>query len=366
MNAGRAGLLFVLALVAARDARAQDSQFSIDGLGTPGRWESIRARSTGGAFAAFDPGSPLTDAALVDLRTTSASASQSATYRDVEDAGSNTWLRTTRYPVFTVGGPLSKHVVLGISFNTYLDQTYDAVTRDSTLVRGTMQPYNNSIASDGGISDIRVAAAVRVGSRLALGFGVHTLAGSTRETATRTYDDTLDYLPIVQIGTVTYTGWGVSGSAILRLAPAATIAVFGRQDGTMHSHVGDSLVASYNMPATYGGAVYLTPRPSFRLGGSVEWQTWSRTGPGAFNTMGWSAGVELGHSTPLRFGVRGDQLPFGPGTTAPTETGIAVGTSKQVSNGRGIIDLGLEHLSRSGSGLQEQVWTLLIGLTLRP
>jgi len=45
---------------------AQDSQFGIRGLGTPGKWESVRARSTGGAFAPFDPFSPLIDAPLGD------------------------------------------------------------------------------------------------------------------------------------------------------------------------------------------------------------------------------------------------------------------------------------------------------------
>ena len=41
---------------------AQDSQYGIRGLGTPGRWESVRARSTGGAFGPFDPLSPLMEA----------------------------------------------------------------------------------------------------------------------------------------------------------------------------------------------------------------------------------------------------------------------------------------------------------------
>jgi hypothetical protein len=355
-----------LLLGTARVVRAQDSQFSTAGLGTPGRGESVRARSTGGAMAAFDPNSPFIDASLVDLRTTAASAFEGATYRNVTAGGSSTWLQTTRYPVFTIGGPLSRHLILGISFTTYLDQTYDAVTRDSQLVRGTTQPYNNSVASNGGISDIRVATALRLGTRLALGVGLHALTGSARQTATRTYDDTVDYRPIVQTGTVTYTSWGVSGSAIIRIAPAAAVAIFARQDGTLNSHLGDSLVATNRLPASYGGAVLLTPRPSVRLAGSAEWQTWSRVGPGAFNTMSWSAGLELGRGMPIRLGVRGDQLPFGPGSTAPTETGVAVGTSKSLASGHGVIDVGLERLSRSGSGLQEEVWTLLVGVSIRP
>src|SRR5439155_1572402 len=37
---------------------AQDSQFGVRGLGTPGRFETARARSTGGAFGPFDALSP--------------------------------------------------------------------------------------------------------------------------------------------------------------------------------------------------------------------------------------------------------------------------------------------------------------------
>ncbi|HXQ27742.1 MAG TPA: hypothetical protein VN848_00605 [Gemmatimonadales bacterium] len=358
--------LVIAAMCGGGVARAQDSQFSIAGLGTPGRLESVRSRSTGGAFAAFDPESPFTDAALVDLRNATATAAQGASFRDVSTPGSSTWLRTTRFPVLSLGGPLSNRLVVGVSFSTYLDQTYDAVTRDSQLLRGTMQPFNNSISSDGGVTDVRLAAALRIGSRLAVGLGFHDLAGSTRQNATRIYDDTTDYVTVVQTGTVTYSGWGISGGAILRILPTAAIAVFARQDQALHSHVGDSLVATNNLPATYGGALMLTPEPTLRIAGSVDWQSWSRTGAGAFNTMAWSAGLEIGRTTPLRIGVRGDQLPFGPGTSAPTETGVAVGTSTTLAKGHGVIDVGLERLSRSGSGLQEEVWTLLVGVTVRP
>src|SRR5207247_10545916 len=53
---------------------AQDSQFGIRGLGTPGRFETVRARSTGGAFGPFDPMSPLAEASLADLPQLAATA----------------------------------------------------------------------------------------------------------------------------------------------------------------------------------------------------------------------------------------------------------------------------------------------------
>ena len=37
--------LICLALLAAGHLAAQDSQFGIKGLGTPGKWESVRART---------------------------------------------------------------------------------------------------------------------------------------------------------------------------------------------------------------------------------------------------------------------------------------------------------------------------------
>src|SRR5258706_15995372 len=69
------GLFATLAALAlAAPARAQDSQFGLRGLGTPGRWESVRARSTGGALAPFDAVSPLLEGAVGRVRPGSASA----------------------------------------------------------------------------------------------------------------------------------------------------------------------------------------------------------------------------------------------------------------------------------------------------
>ena len=61
-------LAVLLAATRAAPARAQDSQFGIQGGGTPGRPESVRARSTGGAFAAFDAVSAVADVALDETR----------------------------------------------------------------------------------------------------------------------------------------------------------------------------------------------------------------------------------------------------------------------------------------------------------
>jgi len=347
-------------------ARAQDSQFGIAGLGTPGRWESIGARTGAGAFAAFDPTSTLTEAALVEIRTLTASWGWGATYRQVEAPGTSTWLRGTRYPLFTVGGPLVKRLFVSGGYSTYLDQSYKVVTRDSVLLRGVMQPYTDAIASDGGVADIRFAAASRLGPHLALGVGLHLLAGSTRMSATRTFDDTAAYLTAPQTGTLRYSGQGVSASVLLSVTRTLSVAALARRDNHLNAYVGDSVVAHSELPATLGGAVRWVPVPSARIAGSVLWRSWSRAGSNAFDTVNWSAGLELGRITPFRVGVRGGQLPFGGAGGAPTELGVAVGSTRMVANGRGFLDVGLERLARDGGTVHERVWTVLLGLTIRP
>ena len=73
---------------------AQDSQFSVRGLGVPGRWESVRARATGGAFGPFDPRSSVADVSLADALQLTATAVEATTYRRAEIGGSRDDLRS--------------------------------------------------------------------------------------------------------------------------------------------------------------------------------------------------------------------------------------------------------------------------------
>src|SRR5207244_11953595 len=67
---------------------AQDSQFSVRGLGVPGRWESVRARTTGAAVGPFDPRSSVADVSLTDALHLAATPAGATTYRRAETAGS--------------------------------------------------------------------------------------------------------------------------------------------------------------------------------------------------------------------------------------------------------------------------------------
>jgi hypothetical protein len=347
VTAGRWALLAGALLAAARVAAAQDSQLGIRGLGTPGRAESARARSAGGAFAAFDPTSAVSEVALADVRELTVTAVGGSSFRTLDVGGTSTDLRATRFPLFIGANAFGKHLVVSLGFASYLDRSYDVVTRDSVVLNGAQVPYNDETASDGGVTDVRLAAASRLGARFAVGLGIHALTGSARITATRTFDDTITYATVRDTEIVRYTGLGVSASARLDVTPHVAMVGFARTD-------------------TRCGALRLVLSPSLRVAGSVTWRDWSSAGPDAYNTLNWSAGAELGgRSGGLRLGARGGQLPFGPGGSAPSEWGVSAGMGRSFAGGHGILDLGAERLTRSGAGLTEHVWTLLVGLTVQ-
>ena len=216
------------------------------------------------------------------------------------------------------------------------------------------------------MADVRLAAASRLSRRLAVGAGLHILAGSTRNTAERRFDDST-FNRVQQAAEVRYDGLGVSGSVLIGVAPGLTIAGWARSDNRLRAKVADTTSALTDLPLMAGGGVLFAPSPSARLAGSVAWRSWSKAGAGAFDTWSWSAGAEFGSGRmPIRLGARGGQLPFGQGTKAPTEFAASAGTGRAFAQGRALNDLGLERLERRGGGLTERVWTVLVGLTVRP
>jgi len=362
-----ARLLALLGLGIATAGRAQDSQFGIAGLGTPGRLESVRARSTAGALAFFDPLSPFADVTLADLGQLTAGAQAAASFLRPQLATGTPSLRTTRFPAFTLGGPVGHGIVVGGGFSSYLNRSWDVITHDTLTLRGLPEPITDERTSDGGVADVRLAAAVRVSPRFAVGLGAHALTGSTREHAYRFYADSNLYRNTRQVGEVQYDGWGFSASALFDPLPQLRLAALYRTDSRLRAKVGGSETARADLPTTLAVGVRWALLPSARLAASITRRDWSVSGANAYNTVDWSVGAELGgEAFPLRLGARGGHLPFGPGGQAPTESGFAFGTGKSFAEGRGRLDFGLEHVSRSGAGLKESAWTLLMGLTVRP
>jgi hypothetical protein len=348
-------------------AESQSSPFGIHGLGVPGRAESARSRATGGAFAAFDPLSALTEASLVGLTRLTASASGATSYLTDDLAGQHASRRAARFPVWQLSGPTWSGVTMGAGVSTYLDRSYRVVIRDSVTLGGSSQAVTDALSSDGGVTDLRFVVARRFGP-VDVGIGYHLLGGSSRFDVRREFADTSRYGTVEQTGEVAYRGSGYSGSVIVRLGRSVRLAGFARGDTRLNTEENAVSVAKNDLPLTVGGAIHWQPAPEASVAASLMRRSWSTaTDSGAFNTTSWSVGAEIGsRRLPLRLGVRGGDLPFGPAATAPREFAFAVGSGFQLSQGRGIIDLTLERLRRTGSGLTETAWTVLVGMTVRP
>jgi hypothetical protein len=347
---------------------AQDSQFGIRGLGTPGKWESVRARTTGGAFAPFDAFSPLTDAVLADVRRMSASFTSGASWRTIDAGSTQSSLRATRFPAMVITGPLTSRIVVGGGFTTYLDRSFGVIVHRTDTLRGVPQPVTDEITSDGAVSDLRIAVAARLHSRLAVGLGLHRLTGSSRVIAKRSFADTANYRTSTARDEVAYGGTGGSASLLFDVTSDIRVAGWFRADSKLHADVGGRRVAENALPRTFGTGVQWRAGAQATLAGNVMWRNWGavQSIANAHDTFNWSLGAEIGSpSSPFRFGLRGGQMPFGVGKT-PTEVGYSAGLGRQFSGGRGRLDIGLERLQRSGSGLNERVWTVLLGLTVRP
>jgi hypothetical protein len=355
----------LLLAIAPRALAGQDSQFGISGLGTPGRSESVRGRATAGALAPFDALSALADAALAAADKLTVTTGSASSYRSLDFSGERTWLRATRFPILGIAGPLGHGIMVGGGFTTYLDKSYAITTRDTVMIRGAPVPVTDRFTSDGAVSDLRAAVAARLSDRLSVGAGVHLLTGSTRVRAAREFGDSA-YASTFEAAEIAYDGFGVSAGVLATPVKAVHLAAFLRSDTRLRAREGGLTRAQNDLPTTVGGGVAWQVGRAALLGASVVRQSWSSAGADAYDVVNWSVGGELGRSTPLRLGVRGGRMPFGPGGRAPREFGIAGGTGARFSEGRGIIDLTLEHLSRSGVGLRERVWTLLIGVTVRP
>lgn len=368
----RVSVLLAVFLTAQPPSRlsAQDSQFGIKGLGTPGKPESVRARSAGGAFAPFDPFSPLTDASLIDVRRISASIAGGTSWRSLDPTGGpQSALRATRFPALVIAGPITSRIVVGGGFTTYLDRTFGIRLQDTIDLRGVQQPITDDITSDGAVTDLRLAAAVRLQKRIALGLGFHLLTGSTRIVATRQFADTANYRTSSVRDEVAYSGQGGSASLLIDVSRDLRVSGWLRSDSKLRADLSGRTVTENQLPVSYGAGVIWRAGGQASIAGTVNWGNWATADPAdsnAHDTFSWSVGAEIGSlGTPIRFGARGGQLAFGVGTT-PTEVGYSAGIGRQFSGGRGRLDIGLERLERKGTGLKEGVWTFLIGLTVRP
>ncbi|MGE5926575.1 MAG: hypothetical protein ACM357_04425 [Gemmatimonadota bacterium] len=382
----RALLLALCALGAPALAHAQSSQFGVRGLGFPGRGTSVQAMGSAGAFSMFDPASSTNPAALTQARVFTAAFTVLQNYRssrivDLQESG-----RDTRFPQMAIGGPIrGTPLSFGVSFSTLTDRDFELASTALVPIRGVPVEVFDTLASTGGISDLRAAAAYATGA-WNFGAGVHVITGSNRVQLNRVFADSA-YAPLTQRSEISYAGAGVSAGIWRAFGERLALAGMVRIDGEASIDRDSGRVAEVRLPLTFGGAVRWRASGTLAVGGQAIVRQWSRAdealralgGTGAQDAVDLSAGVEITRNArrvqhrPIRIGARFATLPFPVESGARVrEFGVSLGTGLRFAQDRaGIdhagVDLSLERVWRGArGGFRESAWLIGLGVTVRP
>jgi hypothetical protein len=360
---------------------AQSSQFGVRGLGLPGRAVAARAMGSGGAFALFDPESSVNPAALTNIPTITSVFTINQGFRRQENPAGNASTRDTRFPQLIIVGPVRQIAgALALSYSNYTSRDFTLATADTVDLRGEPVAVVDSFSSRGGLSDLRMAGAYRLGELWSFGAGFHVITGSNRLESERVFGNPA-YQPSRQTAEVSYAGVGVSAGLIRQLGSRLAIALMARSDGHVNVDRDSLRVGTIDLPYTFGLGFRWLPAPYLALGSQGIVRTWSgansdlleQGGIGSENTIEIAAGVEYAsdlkepYQRPLRLGARYGRLPF-PVVTGQqgSEFAVSIGSGARFAQQRGGVDLALEHVWRSEGAYSERAFVLSIGMSVRP
>lgn len=366
------GLLIVLSPSA---LGAQNSIFGTRGIGFPGRVGGARSIALGGGSEVFDRAAVLNPALAASFGQVTVGAVSGTTFRNYTAAGTEaSGLQETRFPLIFLGGGFGRSSFsYQVSVATFAERTFDLKTVDTIMGLAV----EDRVIADGGVVDIRAAIGWRSSAKLAIGGAVHRLAGSSRLTATRTFDNS-EFQKFEERDALSFSG--TSFSAGLLWLPNASLS-FGfaaRVNSSLISELEDGSSSKVAMPVSLAGGVWLGVTPRMRLMTTARWRSWSRAqedlaGTGtAFDTWEVGSGLEItlgpgvGGKFPLRLGVRYAQLPFSPSDARPREWNFSVGTGAPFAGNRAVIDVALERFQRDGAGARERGWYVAVGFTITP
>ncbi|HSU96338.1 MAG TPA: hypothetical protein VLI40_03865 [Gemmatimonadaceae bacterium] len=378
---------FLIAVVAATALTAStlhgQGSLSSQGLGYPPGELSTRALGTAGAVGEIDARSPINPAALAIRTAPQVYAQYDPEFRKITSNGQTSSTTLARMP--NIGGvlPLNGHLVLGLSASTFLDRTWETArsrTQPFGPNPGDTVAFNETLKSEGAITDVRLALAYAVNDRLRFGVGVHTFPGSMRLTSNEIFPDTTKFQNITQLNQVSFSGRAVSVGMEAALLPTLSVAISGRKGGTARMFANDSLLTTGTIPTRYSGSLAFTGIPGTMIAARASHETWSELdGLSYAHTLAVdandvslgveSSGPRIGGGFPIlvRLGVRRRTLPFAVGTEAVQETSFGGGIGIPIAFDRVTLDMALLHEARTGvAGVSEHGYNLSFGLQVHP
>lgn len=392
-SASIAASLVLIGLAVGRPAAAQGTAAS-QGFGYPTGQLGSRAASTVGAFTEFDETTPLNPSALLGWRNAGVHFQYEPEFRTTEAGGSTIRTAINRVPVVLAALPVGSRAVVALSLSSLLDRTWATDVVDRRLVGAESLYVNEISSSDGGMNDIRVAGAFRVGSWLVLGAGAHAIVGLDRfnqtvllsRTDPRTTTTTsTEFSPYGQSADIRFSGSAYSLGATLRPYRGVSLALSARRGETVKLTRRDTTLGTARVPDRVGVGLAWELVPRTTVAAGADWTGWSSLA--AFSTrskpqdaLGLSLGVETpgprfaGRTLTVRGGFRHRELAYNAPTAVtagvPTsfeqvrENSIGLGLSAPFAYDRALIQIYGQRALRSVAA--EKSFTIGVGVSIRP
>jgi hypothetical protein len=349
------------------------------GFGYPAGQLGARAAASAGSLAPFDAVSSVNPATIAEWPRKALFFHLEPEFRATNADGRTSNTRTSRFPLAGLAERVSKKVVLGLTFSTYLDRTWETVaTTRETVGTDTAVDVVTRYSSSGAINDVRVALGWTFSPRLRLGAAYHAYTGENRLRISWDFSDDLPFGDVSQTSTLAYGGSGLSAGTGWNFAKHGTAAGYARWGGEARMRVGDTLVATARMPDHLGAALQYDGIKGTLLAGGWERVSWSALrglGSSALAvrdadklSVGGETQGPMWRGTPvlLRLGVSRRTLPFDALGDQVHETTFSFGTGLIIAKGLGNFDLAVQRAGRSAGGITERSWIVTFGLAIRP
>lgn len=259
------------ALLAPAVAAAQGT-VSSQGLGYPPGQYSTLSLSTGGAVAEFDPASATNPAAVANFGTTAIFLHFAPEQRRVTTANAEDASRVQRFPLIGAAVRVGSRGAVGLSTSTLLDRTWASTSVTDVNEEG--QGVVEHFSSRGAINDVRLAAGYSFSRQLQAGVGAHALVGSNRLTASRV-DQTGTDVSFEQTTEVSYSGLGASLGVHYSPSRLFSVGLSGMVGATVRARAGDSTIAEATAPARGSVSVRYTGISGALIAARANWQGWS-------------------------------------------------------------------------------------------
>ncbi len=362
-------------------AHAQ-ANLSSQGFGYPPGQLSTSSLAVGGSLGEFDPESGLNPSALASLTRPMIHIQYDPEFRAVTTPSGTDHSTTIRFPSLSAGLPITSRLVLGLSFTTLLDQTWESSQSGLVPVGDTAIIGTQSFKSDGGIEDLQLDAGWTPIPGLRAGLGLHVYTGQNQAEIEENFADTetVKALPFIQTDVYSYVGTGVSVGVDAQPSPLFAIAASAELGGTMRARRNDTLEVKSNIPSRAGVGIRYDGVAGLTLAVRAEWEGWSQmTGlglPGNTPHDAWDfgGGVEIvgpkvaERGVVLRAGAQTRTLPFTADGEMVRENDLSAGLGIPLGPQRAALDLTVQRALRTAPvlGISEAAWMLSVGLTIRP